>query len=955
MLVLFAVICGAVSAQDVVLNFSNAATDWGMPTAYTKEANEYTDGKYKVTFCAETNGYKANSGYVIFGKSGAYITLPVFDFDVEAVELVGSSGASANTLMNLFVGNQAISTQTTGCTGVNRYEVPEAYRSGSQFTLKVLSSHNGQVSRINIYKVGSDAPEPIDISNTIETPYTVSKAIDLIDAGEGLITKVYVEGRITEVKEISTTYGNATYTISDGAKSLIVYRGMSFKGNKFTTEDDLQIDDEVVVYGALTKYKEDYEMAQGNELVLLNGEGYVEQPIVLVGDGTQENPYTVADVITLYNEKKNTADNVWIKGVIGGCYSNNAFMVPSDENPAEAANIALKEEDKTIPVQLAVGTTRDVLNILNNPYNLGLDLLLQGQITAYFGVAGVKNIASYVINQPDEVVPEGYSLIGVSDFEAEWKEKDGINNVVLSFTTPRNMLDANWEPAPLPCPITKVVISRSPSGMDEYEEIATIDHPGLGKYVTYTDKDLPFGAYDYLAFVYVGETMEDWGSLTSAVVGEIPADLAEEDFTATPGSFNWREITLEITLPTLNSLGEELKAPITKVVFSELNSISWTAAPFYVETDEELLQPGMKFQYIIPDASDGPHTYMAEVYTATGANNAATVTVFIGYDLPGMVENLMAQQSEEGFTISWDAPSTGLNGGKMGDDIWYNVYRGTSEYDPEPVVVAKGIRTTSVTDNPVATEESKFVYIVYAESQYGLSYPSVTEEFVIGPAAKLPFYENFDVIADEYGNTTTEHSSWSKSEHTGYFNAWQIGQSVTTSEVNVLPHNGNGLLYAYYDVWMNNNTTDTYTSGNIDFSTAAAPTMTFWLYDFNTVLSDMELRIQTSANGEEFEDAETISLGYAETNGWRQATVSLESLAGAAKGKVRFCSISSGRDSFPVIIDEIAITAGVDDEDAIASVHTTVNSNAAYNLIGQRITANTRGIIIINGKKYFVK
>lgn len=958
-LALFAMLCGAVSAQDVVLDFSKAADDWGIPTVSTKDAAEYTNGTYTVTFCAASSGYKANSGYVLFGKKDAYITLPAFDFAVQTVELVGNSGASASTLMNLFVGNDAISTQTTGCQGVNKYEVPEAYQTGHQFTLKVLSSHNGQVSRINIYKVGSDVPQPVDISNTVETAYSVSKAIDLIDAGEGLTTKVYVAGKITEVKEISTSYGNATYTISDGEKSLIVYRGFDFKGAKFTSEDALKVDDEVVVYGALTKYKEDYELAQGNELVLLNGQGFVEKPLELVGDGTQENPYTVADVIALHAAQKDPADKVWVKGVIGGCYANNAFYVPSEEKAAEASNIALQEGDKTIPVQLPVGNTRNVLNLLNNPYNLGLDLLIQGQVTAYFSVAGVKSPADYVINQPEEVVPEGYILVSVSDFEAVWQEKDGVNNVVLTFTTPTKMLDINWEPAPLPCPITKVVISRSPAGMDQYEEIATIEHLGLGQNVTYTDSNLALGSYDYQAFVYVGETMEDWGSMTSIVVGEIAADLAEEDFTATPGSFNWREITLEVTLPTLNSLGEELKSPITKVVLSELNNMTWASVPFYVESDPELLQPGTTFQYIIPDAADGSHIYQATVYTAAGANNPASVSIFVGNDLPGMVQDLTVRQMDNCFMISWNAPTTGLNGGNMGDEIWYNVYRGTSEYDPSPVVVAKGIKETFITDNPpITADEAKFVYIVYAESEFGLSYPTVSDEFIVGNAAQLPFYENFDVVIDEYGNTTTEHSSWSKTEYTGFFSAWQLGQNVQTDEGIVTPHNGNGLLYAYYNQWMNNNCSDTYTSGNIDFSAAEAPTMTFWLYDFNTDLGDMELHIQTSANGGDFQDAESISLGSAQETGWREVTVSLDNLKSVAKGKVRFLSISYGYESFPVIIDEIAIVAGGENEDAIEQISEAADLRAnmpVFNLQGQRVTANTKGIIIIGGKKYLNK
>lgn len=44
-----------------------------------------------------------------------------------------------------------------------------------------------------------------------------------------------------------------------------------------------------------------------------------------------------------------------------------------------------------------------------------------------------------------------------------------------------------------------------------------------------------------------------------------------------------------------------------------------------------------------------------------------------------------------------------------------------------------------------------------------------------------------------------------------------------------------------------------------------------------------------------------------------------------------------------------------DDATAISTVKTSVNANVAYNLAGQRVNANTKGIVIMNGKKYLNK
>ena len=119
------------------------------------------------------------------------------------------------------------------------------------------------------------APDPsVDITNTPETAYTVAKANDLITAGQGLDTKVYVIGTITKIKEVSTSYGNATYWIGDGteysANDLEIYRGYYLEGENFTAEDQIKVGDKVIVYGKLVDYKGTKEMT-GSSIYSLNG------------------------------------------------------------------------------------------------------------------------------------------------------------------------------------------------------------------------------------------------------------------------------------------------------------------------------------------------------------------------------------------------------------------------------------------------------------------------------------------------------------------------------------------------------------------------------------------------------------------------------------------------------------------------------------------------------------
>ena len=131
-----------------------------------------------------------------------------------------------------------------------------------------------QVSKIAYYKVG-DTPQIVDITNTAETAYTIAKAKELIDAGEGLSESVYVKGIVSQASEkINPTYGSLSYYISDDGKTgneLQVYGGLSFEGKKFTSVDDIKVGDVVVVFGKLKKHNDTYELDLNNILISQNG------------------------------------------------------------------------------------------------------------------------------------------------------------------------------------------------------------------------------------------------------------------------------------------------------------------------------------------------------------------------------------------------------------------------------------------------------------------------------------------------------------------------------------------------------------------------------------------------------------------------------------------------------------------------------------------------------------
>lgn len=156
---------------------------------------------------------------------------------------------------------------------------------GDEIIVKgLLKSYNGtdEMDKNNVVishkRDGKDvtpSAPTVDITNTPDKAYTVAEAIKLIDAGEGLTTSVYVKGYIVGTPSVSTSYGNATYKISDvkgdETTTLTIYRGKYLGNAKFTAEDQIAVDDEVIVYGTLTLYNSTYEMNSGNYLYSQNG------------------------------------------------------------------------------------------------------------------------------------------------------------------------------------------------------------------------------------------------------------------------------------------------------------------------------------------------------------------------------------------------------------------------------------------------------------------------------------------------------------------------------------------------------------------------------------------------------------------------------------------------------------------------------------------------------------
>ena len=109
-----------------------------------------------------------------------------------------------------------------------------------------------------------------------------------------------MKGIISEISSLNTSqYTNARYYISDsGTKDnqFYVFNGKYLDGANFTADDQIQVGDEVVIYGKLTSYQGINEFAGGNYIVSLNRPEPIElaAPIIFHDGGTYEQALKVA-------------------------------------------------------------------------------------------------------------------------------------------------------------------------------------------------------------------------------------------------------------------------------------------------------------------------------------------------------------------------------------------------------------------------------------------------------------------------------------------------------------------------------------------------------------------------------------------------------------------------------------------------------------------------------------
>ena len=188
------------------------------------------------------------------------------------------------------------------------------------------------------------APEKGDVvvvtptgTGTEADPYNVAAVLEYL-SGLGADVQsdkeVYIKGIVSEVQEvdISGSYGNATYYISDDAdgkaNKFMIYRGFGLGGKKFNEgATPVKAGDNVIIKSKVVLYKGNTPETVSNNCIIVElngvkdgGSGGSDTPTTgeAKGTGTQADPFNIAAAIKKCQEVGETAstEKYYIKGIV---------------------------------------------------------------------------------------------------------------------------------------------------------------------------------------------------------------------------------------------------------------------------------------------------------------------------------------------------------------------------------------------------------------------------------------------------------------------------------------------------------------------------------------------------------------------------------------------------------------------------------------------------------------
>ena len=280
-------------------------------------------------------------------------------------------------------------------------------------------------------------------------PYTVAEARAAIDAGTGT-TNVYATGIVSEiVTAYNSQYGNISYNIStDGltnSDQLQAFRGKSYNGDDFTSEDDIQVGDVVVVYGTLTKYNSTYEFGQNNQLVSLVRKSASDLTV------TSSSPVALAITSSTVNPTSTITLTTSSTGDIRCTSSDDAVATVTDAGviTAQGAGTATITISQAADATYKAGQTTVTVNVTDNRSAVATGIDLASKVFTKGGIGDLAGTSSKTVGFTGSITYTYESAdASILELDGAAYEAKGVGATTVTVTaTPTGGNATNYKPA----------------------------------------------------------------------------------------------------------------------------------------------------------------------------------------------------------------------------------------------------------------------------------------------------------------------------------------------------------------------------------------------------------------------------------------------------------------------------------------------------------------------------
>ena len=297
---------------------------------------KYIFASILATLALATGCQKENEGAYLkeIKVSSSFLAFPPAGGPVD-IQLTATESWQINDLPGWMT-----ATPSSGSAGETTVHFTATETADSRETVFTIAC-GGKTQRMNVIQ-RTEAKDPEIL--------TCKEVIALVQADQTIAQEVYFKGIVCKIDEISPSYGNATFYLSDDGSFkgsynadgsgidnpnwVEVYRGKWLNGANFTKGDEFGIGDEMVITGIIVSYKGTPETNQGTASVVS-----IKKSLIDVAELKFDKLPATDTTFTLTVTAKEsplllTSDSDWLQ--IVGVTPDGSYELHADENPKTA-------------------------------------------------------------------------------------------------------------------------------------------------------------------------------------------------------------------------------------------------------------------------------------------------------------------------------------------------------------------------------------------------------------------------------------------------------------------------------------------------------------------------------------------------------------------------------------------------------------------------------------------